>query len=124
MIHLDEERVGALVGTGKIVGNIVRKAEADIPMTIQEFTTRLASVPEQDFTHEGILDFLRTHRVDPASLDPYLYFSREHYTRHLIHRTSLFELLAICWESGQKSAIHNHRDPSSWMATASGKVQV
>jgi hypothetical protein len=36
----------------------------------------------------------------------------------------LYELIAICWESGQKSAIHNHRDQSCWMATAYGKVQV
>ena len=71
-----------------------------------------------------MLGFLRDHRVDPASLAPYLYFSREHYTRNLIQRTPLYELIAICWESGQKSAIHNHRDQSCWMAMAYGKVQV
>jgi cysteine dioxygenase len=71
-----------------------------------------------------VLAFLRDHRVNPASLAPYLYFSREHYTRNLIQRTPLYELIAICWESGQKSAIHNHRDQSCWMAMAYGKVQV
>ena len=71
-----------------------------------------------------MLAFLRDHRVDPASLAPYLYFSHEHYTRNLIQRTPLYELIAICWESGQKSAIHNHRDQSCWMAMAWGKVQV
>ena len=93
-------------------------------MTIQDFAEQLAAIPEREFTHESVLGFLRSHRVDAASLAPYLYFSREHYTRHLIHRTELFELLAICWESGQKSAIHNHRDQSCWMATAYGTVQV
>ncbi|PYV26816.1 MAG: hypothetical protein DMG24_06165 [Acidobacteria bacterium] len=33
-------------------------------------------------------------------------------------------MIAICWESGQKSAIHNHRDQCCWMAMAYGKVQV
>lgn len=93
-------------------------------VTIQEFVDRLAAVREQHFTQAGILDFLRLHPVDPASLEPYLYFSSGHYTRNLIHRTHLFELLAICWESGQKSAIHNHRDQRCWMAAAYGKVQV
>ena len=97
---------------------------ARVSITIQEFVKRLSAVPEYEFTHAGILDFLRRHPVDPASLEPYLYFSRDHYTRNLIHRTSLFELLAICWESGQKSAIHNHRDQRCWMATAYGTVQV
>jgi len=95
-----------------------------LSITIQEFVGRLDAVPEHEFTQAGILDFLRRHPVDPASLRPYLYFSRDHYTRNLIHRTRLFELLAICWESGQKSAIHNHRDQRCWMAAASGKVQV
>jgi cysteine dioxygenase len=93
-------------------------------VSIQEFADGLSAVPEHEFTHAGVLDFLRSHPVDPASLEPYLYFSHEHYTRNLIHRTALFELLVICWESGQKSAIHNHRDQSCWMAAVVGTVQV
>ena len=92
--------------------------------SIQEFANRLSAIPQRDFTHDGVLDFLRKNKVDIASLAPYVYFSQEHYTRNLIHRTPLFELIAICWESGQKSAIHNHRDQCCWMAMAYGKVQV
>jgi cysteine dioxygenase len=91
---------------------------------IQAFTERLAAIPESDFTHANVLNFMRKNRVEPASLEPYTYFSSEHYTRNLIHRSPLFELLAICWEIGQKSAIHNHRDQSCWMAMAYGRVQV
>ncbi len=91
---------------------------------IQEFANRLSAIPEKEFTHQNVLNFLRQNRVDVASLAPYLYFSSEHYTRNLIHRTPLFELIAICWESGQRSAIHNHRDQCCWMAMAYGKVQV
>jgi hypothetical protein len=93
-------------------------------VSIEDFSRRLAAIPAKDFTHEGVMEFLRRNRVDPDSLAPHLYFCREHYTRNLIQRTPLYELIAICWESGQKSAIHNHRDQSCWMATAYGKVQV
>jgi len=62
--------------------------------------------------------------VDPASLAPYAYFCAEKYTRNLILRTPLFELIAICWEIGQVSSIHNHRGQNCWMAIAYGKVQV
>jgi len=92
--------------------------------SIRDFTARLAAIPEAKFTHQAVLEFLRSNRVDVATLEPYLYFSLEHYTRNLIHRTPLFELIAICWESGQKSAIHNHRDQRCWMAVAFGKVMV
>lgn len=91
---------------------------------IQEFTEKLAAIREEDFTHQGVLEYLRRNPVDLDSLDPYLYFCAEHYTRNLIQKTSLYELLAICWDLGQKSAIHNHANQRCWMAIAYGKVQV
>ena len=93
-------------------------------VTIQKLAEGLAAIPEKDFTHAAILDFMRVNRVDIATLAPYLYFSAERYTRNLIHKTPLFELIAIGWEPGQKSAIHNHRDQNCWMAAAYGKVMV
>jgi predicted metal-dependent enzyme (double-stranded beta helix superfamily) len=93
-------------------------------LAIQEFADGLSSIPEDRFTHRGVLDYLQQNKVRLASLEPYTYFSPEHYTRNLIHRTPLFELIAICWDSGQKSAIHNHRDQRCWMAIAYGRLQV
>ncbi len=96
----------------------------DIMITIEEFGGHLTSIPETEFTHSEVLEFLRRNRVNPASLAPYLYFSRVHYTRNLIRKTKLFELIAICWEIGQTSPIHNHRDQSCWMAMPYGKLQI
>jgi cysteine dioxygenase len=93
-------------------------------VTIDEFAVGLAAIPEEQFTHQGVLDYLRAHPVDPATLHPYLYFCAEKYTRNLILRTPLFELIAICWDVGQVSSIHNHRGQNCWMAIAYGKVQV
>ncbi|HUI43351.1 MAG TPA: cysteine dioxygenase family protein [Terriglobia bacterium] len=92
--------------------------------TIRQFAAGLSAIPEPEFTHQSVLDHLRRHPVSPPSLDPYCYFCADHYARHLIHRTPLFELLAICWESGEKSAIHNHRGQRRWMAIAYGWLQV
>lgn len=95
-----------------------------IKVAIDDFAERLSAIPEAEFTHQGVLDFLRGNPVDARSLEPYLYFCSEKYTRNLIRRTPLFELLAICWDVGQVSAIHNHRNQRCWMAIAHGKVQV
>lgn len=91
---------------------------------IEEFVRRLSEIPASAFTHRAVLDFLLEAQVDPRTLSPYLYFSQERYTRNLIHRTELFELIAICWEMGQRSSIHNHRDQSCWMAVPYGRLQV
>ena len=50
--------------------------------------------------------------VEEASLAPYLTWDRQHYTRNLIDKTDLYELIAICWEVGQSSSVHNHRGRS------------
>ncbi|MGH9404541.1 MAG: cysteine dioxygenase [Terriglobia bacterium] len=91
---------------------------------LNAFVEQFSAIPEREFTHQNVLDFLRRNPVTPESLSPYLYFSHEHYTRNLIERTPLFDLLALCWEPGQQSPIHNHCNQSCWMAIACGKVQV
>jgi cysteine dioxygenase len=73
---------------------------------------------------EAIHSFLREHPVEPESLAPYLVWDRQHYTRNLIEKTPLFELMAICWEVGQVSSIHNHRDQNCWMAAPIGRLKV
>jgi cysteine dioxygenase len=93
-------------------------------VSIQGFVEGLSAISENHFTHEGVLGYLRANPVSLPSLDPYLYFSAEHYTRNLIHHTPLFDLIAICWDIGQKSAVHNHRNQRCWMGIAHGRVQV
>ena len=95
-----------------------------INLAIDDFADRLSAIPEDEFTDQGVLNFLRDHPVDARTLEPYLYFCSEKYTRNLIRRTPLFELLSICWDVGQVSSIHNHRDQRCWMAIVHGKVQV
>jgi cysteine dioxygenase len=73
---------------------------------------------------EPVRVLLQQKPVRPESLAPYLTWDRQHYTRNLIDRTPLYELLAICWEVGQASSIHNHRGQNCWMAVPMGRLQV
>jgi cysteine dioxygenase len=93
-------------------------------ITIHDFTQGLAAIREEDFTHQAVLDYLERNPVDLESLNPYVYFSGDQYTRNLIQSTPLYELLAICWDIGQTSPIHNHANQRCWMAIAYGRVQV
>jgi len=62
--------------------------------------------------------------VAEAILAPFLSWDPQHYTRNLIDKTTLYELIAICWEVGQGSSVHNHRDQNCWMAAPIGKLLV
>ncbi len=92
---------------------------------IQNLVEQLRQFPESSFTPtEPIRRFLQDTPVDPDSLAPYLNWDRQHYTRNLIDRTPLYELMAICWEVGQASSVHNHRDQNCWMAVPIGRLHV
>jgi cysteine dioxygenase len=93
--------------------------------SIQDFVSELRKFPEKAFDEtKELLEFLRHTGVDPDTLKPYLTWDRQHYTRNLIDKTPLYELIAICWETGQVSSVHNHRDQNCWMAVPIGRLMV
>ena len=95
------------------------------PLSIQEFGAELRKLPELAFDRsDRVIDFLRSALVAPDTLAPYLNWDRQHYTRNLIDKTPLYELIAICWEVGQASSVHNHQDQNCWMAVPIGKLLV
>lgn len=94
-------------------------------ISIQDFVTQLRRFPESDFSRrEAIQGFLRSAPVQPESLASFLTWDRQHYTRNLIDKTPLYELIAICWEVGQGSSTHNHREQNCWMAVPIGRLMV
>jgi len=94
-------------------------------VSIQKLVEELRQMPESMFIPTGPLRrFLEMNPVEADSLEPYLTWNRQHYTRNLIDRTPLYELMAICWEVGQASSVHNHRDQNCWMAVPMGRLQV
>ena len=94
------------------------------PTAISDWVKNLAAIPERDFTLENVQDFILRHSVRPESLEKYLFFSKGCYTRNLIFRNDVFECMAICWEIGQSSRIHNHRDQNCWMSAPIGRLKV
>ncbi len=91
---------------------------------IGEWVEQLASIPPKKFTLPNVQQFLSEHPIRPDSLAPYLFFSKANYTRNLIFKNELFECLTICWDIGQVSRIHNHRNQNCWMATPIGRLRV
>ena len=94
-------------------------------VSIQDFVKELRKFPEPAFERtDQIIQFLEHTPVTPDTLAPYLTWDRQHYTRNLIDKTPLYELIAICWEIGQVSSVHNHREQNCWMAVPIGRLMV
>jgi cysteine dioxygenase len=95
------------------------------PVPIKDFVSGLRKFTEPAFTRTDIIvQFLESMPVAPDTLAPYLTWDRQHYTRNLIDKTHLYELIAICWEVGQGSSVHNHQNQNCWMAVPIGKLLV
>lgn len=92
--------------------------------SVQEFVQGLSRIPKERFTIDHVAAYLEGNPVDPDSLSPYLFYTPTHYTRNLIYKCDLFELLAICWDVGQASRIHNHQGQRCWMAAPIGRLAV
>jgi cysteine dioxygenase len=94
-------------------------------IAIQDFVAELRKFPASAFDQvERIRSFLQENPINSESLAPFLLWDRQHYTRNLIDKTPLYELIAICWEVGQSSSVHNHRDQNCWMAVPVGRLLV
>ena len=92
---------------------------------IEKLVAKLRALPASAFDRtDEVQELLAATPVEEASLAPYLNWDRQHYTRNLVDKTDLYELIAICWEVGQFSSVHNHRDQNCWMAAPVGKLLV
>lgn len=94
------------------------------PLLIDQFVTGLCSISEESFKIGTIYNYLTEHPVEKESLQPYLFFSKKFYTRNLIFKNDLFELMALCWDVGQCSRIHNHFDQNCWMSVPFGRLRI
>ena len=98
---------------------------APTQVSLSDFTAELRKFPAPSFDEtEEILTFLKQTSVKPETLVPFICWNAQHYTRNLIDKTPLYELIAFCWEVGQVSSVHNHREQNCWMAVPVGRLLV
>ena len=93
-------------------------------IAISQWVKNLAAIPEREFTLGNVQNYVLAHQVQPESLEKYCYFSKGNYTRNLIFKNEVFECMTVCWEVGQASRIHNHREQNCWMSVPVGRLRV
>lgn len=92
-------------------------------ISVEKLVQGLRAIPDSGFTCQGVYGFLHENPVAAGSVDPYLFWSPNFYTRNLIHKDERFEVMAICWEIGQASRIHDHWEQKCWMTVPIGRLR-
>jgi cysteine dioxygenase len=92
--------------------------------TVEDFVEGLKSFERDLITQDCVRDFMQGTQLSAQELTPYTHFRDEYYTRNLVYRDALFEVMIICWKSGQKTPVHSHNGQLGWMSIAQGEVAV
>jgi cysteine dioxygenase len=93
-------------------------------ISIDDFIDRLRSFEQSLITRDRVLDLCSGVNITDSSLDPYVFFDDKFYTRNLIYRDDMFEVMTICWQPGQRTAVHTHNGQLCWMITQRGNLAV
>jgi len=84
----------------------------------------LRSFESGPITTSKVADFLADLRLDAGSIDRYARWRDERYTRHLIHRDDIFEVLLLCWMPGQRTPVHTHNGQLGWATVVRGGLEI
>lgn len=91
---------------------------------IDDFVRLLQSFTPETLTSAAVLDLCLDTDIDDASLSPYVHWHDSIYTRNLIYRDDLFEVMVVCWQKGQKTVLHTHNGQLGWMMVNRGIAEV
>ena len=90
--------------------------------SVRDFIEGLRRLESDMITKGGVAQFVADAHVRAEALTPYIFWKENSYTRNLIYRDGFFEVMAICWRSGQKTPVHTHNGQLGWMTVVQGEI--
>ena len=91
---------------------------------VEDFIEQLRGMEAEPITRDRVLDLCDSIQISDSSLAPFVKYDSTFYTRNLIYRDPLVEVMTICWEPDQRTAVHTHNGQLCWMITQSGSLKV
>lgn len=85
---------------------------------IQELILQLSQTSIKDYNK-----ILKNFDFEAVDFGPFQSWSKKRYTRNCIHRDMNFELILLCWEAGQETAIHGHDGEDCWVYLLEGELE-
>ena len=92
-------------------------------ISVHNLIDGLREISDSEFVCQNVYDFLASHPIEVESITRFFHWSENFYTRNLIYKDACFEMMAICWERGQVSRVHNHSDQRCWMTVPVGRLR-
>jgi len=93
--------------TTERLSQMLNGEDVTIP-SLRELIAMLNKIPQRDRTPDKIRSLVMRTHISESEIEKCLVFSNEGYARNLFYKSEDFEILVMCWKSGQKSPIHDH----------------
>ncbi len=93
------------------------------PHSLPTLLDHLADIEDSAITLDLVSELLANTEISPAHLRPLMNTRKEKYTRSLVHRTDLFDVMVLCWPANKMSPIHDHCDQLGWVRVLKGNLQ-
>ncbi|MBI1853324.1 MAG: cysteine dioxygenase family protein [Planctomycetes bacterium] len=93
-------------------------------LSMTDLVDGLKRLESDVITKDRVTEFLSGAQVSDGSIRPYVTWSDQRYTRNLVFHDDLFEIMVLCWKSGQKTPIHTHNGQLGWTLVQRGHLEV
>jgi cysteine dioxygenase len=98
-------------------GRALAKGGKGLISLISGWDSLTTHIPE-----DAIRNGLEGLRLCRDELVDWINFNEQEYKRNLVHSTATFELLILCWRSGQLSPIHDHGNSACGLLVVEGEA--
>tara|TARA_R110000751_G_scaffold245379_1_gene345388 strand:- start:769 stop:1299 length:531 start_codon:yes stop_codon:yes gene_type:complete len=86
--------------------------------TIQKLLQLLSQSPTEDYNA-----ILNAFDFGSLNFAPFESWSNEKYTRNCLFKDANFELILLCWEQEQETAVHGHDGEDCWVYLLEGEME-
>ena len=100
---------------------ILNSIEKESPTSIKSLNELVSALSEEERTQYD--DIIRTMKLPSSVYKNICTWSNESYTRNCIFENEKFELILLCWESGQFTPIHDHGGEECWVKIIEGEFK-
>lgn len=87
------------------------------------FLDELSSLKEGDVALPRVAELLAAVEPRPWELAPRACFRDDAYTRNLVRRDGLFDVIVLCWRPGQRTPVHDHSGQLGWVRVLRGTLE-
>ena len=92
-------------------------------VSLNDFVLELERLERRGFAIAAVQDYLSSTRIMPQSLKEYVKYREDRYARYLVHKNPVYEILVLCWRTGQSAPIHGHEGQYCWARVETGTLR-